>query len=421
MDSNLFRKEVIEKKKTRWTGNIILSRPFSFTFLVACAALIAVIIVTFIIWGSYTKRSTVLGQLIPESGVIQVYTTHPGIVIKKNVYEGQLVKKGDVLFIISTSSYSEQGDIGAALSKQTVLKAQSLRNEIMHMRQLHKNERETITNQINLLKENLVRTNNLILNQKNRIELAKINQHRYETAFKQNAVSNEELEEKKNFVLDQMTQYESLQNEKTIIEKQLNVQKIELDSLKNKQGNEIEQLERLLSTNTQELIEVQSKQSISIQAPTSGVVSTVNAEIGQFIDFTKPLITILPENSLLIAQLYVPSKAIGFVKKEDQVLLRYKAYPYQKFGHAKAKVISVARTASASQDIKSIGIISPQEQLNNEPVYLVRVQLEQQTVKAYGHDMPLQVGMTLEADIMHETRKLYEWVLEPLFSITGKI
>lgn len=57
----------------------------------------------------------------------------------------------------------------------------------------------------------------------------------------------------------------------------------------------------------------------------------------------------------------------------------------------------------------------------DEPVYLVRAQLQQQTVKAYGHDMPLQVGMTLEGDIMHETRKLYEWVLEPLFSITGKL
>ena len=30
-------------------------------------------------------------------------------------------------------------------------------------------------------------------------------------------------------------------------------------------------------------------------------------------------------------------------------------------------------------------------------------------------------GMQLEADIMQERRKLYEWVLEPLISITGKL
>ena len=123
----------------------------------------------------------------------------------------------------------------------------------------------------------------------------------------------------------------------------------------------------------------------------------------------------------MIAQLYVSSRAIGFVKEGDQVLLRYQAYPYQKFGHAKAQVLSVAKTALASQDLQTIGIISPQEQLNNEPVYLVRAKLDKQVVKAYGKDMPLQVGMTLEGDIMHENRKLYEWVLEPLFSITGKL
>lgn len=166
---------------------------------------------------------------------------------------------------------------------------------------------------------------------------------------------------------------------------------------------------------------MQSKQSITIKAHTSGIVSTVNVDVGQFVDVSKPLMTILPENTSLIAQLYVPSQAIGFVKKGDRVLLRYKAYPYQKFGHSTAKVLSVAKTAWASQDLKTIGTISREQQLNNEPVYLVRVLPDKQTIRAYGQDMPLQVGMTLEGDILHETRKLYEWALEPLFSITGKL
>lgn len=421
MSSNLFRKEVLAAKQTRWTGNIILSRPFSFTFLTICALCIAFTIVAFSIWGSYTKRSTVQGQLIPKSGLIQVFATQQGTIVKKNVYEGQIVKQGDVLFVVSTSSYGEQGDIAAALSKQTQLKAQSIRSEIMRMRIIHQNEKKTILNQMNSLKENLLKMDNLISNQENRVQLAKINQERYEKAFKQHAASNEEYEEKRTDLLNEFAQYESLLRDKITFEKQLNEQKINLDGLQSKQGNEVEQLERLLSTNTQEYIEMQSKRRIAIQAHTSGVISTVNIEVGQFVDLSKPSMTILPENTSLIAQLYVPSRAIGFVKEGDQVLLRYQAYPYQKFGHAKAKVLSVARTALASQDLKTIGTISPQEQLNNEPVYLVRAKLEQQTVKAYGHEMPLQVGMTLEGDIMHETRKLYEWVLEPLFSITGKL
>ncbi|MFL4114118.1 hypothetical protein, partial [Pseudomonas aeruginosa] len=34
---------------------------------------------------------------------------------------------------------------------------------------------------------------------------------------------------------------------------------------------------------------------------------------------------------------------------------------------------------------------------------------------------PLQSGMLLDADILQDTRRLYEWVLEPLYSLTGKL
>ncbi|MDV2168539.1 HlyD family efflux transporter periplasmic adaptor subunit [Acinetobacter baumannii] len=421
MSSNLFRKEALDAKQAKWTGTIILSRPFSFTFLTICALCIALVIIAFAVCGSYTKRSTVQGQLIPQSGLIQVYTTQSGTILKKNVYEGQSVKKGDILFTISTASYGEQGSIANALAKQTQLKEQSIRNEITRMRFIHQDEKRTINNQIGLLKGTLVKVENLITNQQERINLAKKNQLRYGNILHENAISHEEFEAKKIDYLDQLAQYESLQREKVSLEKQLTEQQISLSGLENRQNNQIEQLERLLSSNTQELIEMQSRQHIAIQANLSGVIGTINAEVGQFVDLSKPLLTVLPENTPLIAQLYVPSRAIGFVKEGDQVLLRYQAYPYQKFGHAKAQVLSVAKTALASQDLQTIGIISPQEQLNNEPVYLVRAKLDKQIVKAYGKDMPLQVGMTLEGDIMHEKRKLYEWVLEPLFSITGKL
>ncbi|ENX36258.1 hypothetical protein F889_00420 [Acinetobacter colistiniresistens] len=421
MNYDLFRKEVFDSKQTKWTGSIILSRPFSFTILTTFSLFIAIIIILFSIWGNYTKRSTVNGQVVPISGLIQAYTTQPGIIIKKNIYEGQKVQQGETLYVISTTNYGEQGDIFAALTKQTQLKEQSLHNEIRRIKRIHQAEIQSSQNQISLLDESLVKINTLIENQKSKISLARNNLDRYQSALKQNATSFEEVENKKIEYFEQNAQYQSLQREKLTLEKQINEQKINLISLQNRQSNEIEQLERLVSTNAQEYIEMQSKQRIVIQANTSGIISSVNAEIGQFVDLSKPLLTILPEDTQLIAQLYVPSRAIGFVKEGDQVLLRYQAYPYQKFGHAKAQVLSVAKTALAGQDFKTIGVIFPQEQLNNEPVYLVRARLEKQTVKAYGNELPLQVGMTFEGDIMHETRKLYEWVLEPLFSITGKI
>jgi membrane fusion protein len=56
----------------------------------------------------------------------------------------------------------------------------------------------------------------------------------------------------------------------------------------------------------------------------------------------------------------------------------------------------------------------------NEPVYRIMVSLERQAITAYGQSVPLQPGMQLEADVIIERRRLIEWVLDPLFTLTGK-
>jgi len=55
-----------------------------------------------------------------------------------------------------------------------------------------------------------------------------------------------------------------------------------------------------------------------------------------------------------------------------------------------------------------------------EPVYRVTVQLASQSALAYGELVPLQPGMTLEADVLIETLRIYEWVLDPLYSLVGR-
>jgi membrane fusion protein len=61
------------------------------------------------------------------------------------------------------------------------------------------------------------------------------------------------------------------------------------------------------------------------------------------------------------------------------------------------------------------------EAQNAEPYYRVLVALDEQSIIAYGKQEPLRPGMRLDADILGERRKLYEWVLEPLYSLRGKM
>ena len=147
-----------------------------------------------------------------------------------------------------------------------------------------------------------------------------------------------------------------------------------------------------------------------VEAPVAGLVASRLIEPGQAVQAGQPLLSLLPAGSHLQARLFVPSRAIGFIEPGDNVLLRYQAFPYQKFGHHEGVVSRVSRSA-----------MSPAGGEAGEPYYRVLVDIDRQSITAYGRQEPLRPGMVLEADIMGERRKLYEWVLEPLYSITGKI
>ncbi len=419
--TDLFRKEVLEAQRVRWTGTIILTRPFGSVFLTLCALGMGLVLVAFGIWGEYTKRSTVKGQLVPQSGLVQAYTTGNGVVIEKYIYEGKEVKTGDILYKISTAQYNNDGNVQEAIAKELKFKTQMMEHEINRTKNAHKQEIRAILNTIDRLNQDKNKVYHQIGLQQNQVNIAHNNLERYQIAKQSEAVSAEAVSIKE---MEWATQVESLNNlEREIksLDKQIQEQKITLERIKQEHEITLAQFHRNLSDNNQAHIQNNSNQTIVIRSSINGVISADNAQMGQFVDTSQALATILPKDDELVAQLYIPSRAIGFVKSGDIVLLRYQAFPYQKFGHAKAEIVSVAKTALAGQSLPTIGTVSLTEQANNEPLYIVRAKLERQQVKAYGQDISLQAGMVLEGDVLHETRKLYEWILEPLYSITGKI
>jgi membrane fusion protein len=141
--------------------------------------------------------------------------------------------------------------------------------------------------------------------------------------------------------------------------------------------------------------------------------------MGQTVSSGQAIATVLPSKASLEAEIYAPSRSIGFVKPGMEVLLRYQAYPYQKFGQHSAVVTEVANTSLRPEEMTLPGATLPSGS-TSEPLYRIRLKLDKQTIKAYGQDMPLKSGMMVDASVVLERRHLYEWILEPLFSISGR-
>ena len=52
----------------------------------------------------------------------------------------------------------------------------------------------------------------------------------------------------------------------------------------------------------------------------------------------------------------------------------------------------------------------------SEALYRINVQLDAQSITSYGNAIQLKPGLTLEADVLQERRKVWEWALEPLLA-----
>src|SRR5690606_16551807 len=122
----------------------------------------------------------------------------------------------------------------------------------------------------------------------------------------------------------------------------------------------------------QEQVETRARSALAVTAPVSGTIATRLAKPGQAVQVGQPLLSVLPGDGRLEAELFVPSRAIGFVEPGDTVLLRYQAYPYQKFGHHRGTVARISRSTLQAGAGESAG----------EPLYRISVALERQAITA---------------------------------------
>ena len=124
---------------------------------------------------------------------------------------------------------------------------------------------------------------------------------------------------------------------------------------------------------------------------------------------------IVPPSSSLRAELFVPSRAIGFVREGQRVSIRYAAFPYENFGRYAGTIVEISKNILTSADTPSAPVELKQ------PAYRVTATLDRQDIDAYGKRMPLQAGMLLEGDIVLDRRSLMKWVLDPLLSVRGQL
>jgi len=437
--SPLFRPEVTAALGSQWMGSIRLAQPLSASLIAIVALVIAAVLIAYITFGSITKKARVTGITVPVGGQISVAAPNAGILLTSYVTEGEQVKAGQILFTLSTERQNSQGEITALVAQQLASRADSMAAE-QRLRQSQYQEKKQALQQrlANLAQEHTQLEQELLLAQR-RQQLAQQSVAKYETLQGNGYVSAAQTQQKQEDLLDISTRLSTLQRSKTQLQANQIALQSELDSLANSLATDLTQIERAKASLKQEAAENANRQAVQIVAMQAGTVSALTSQTGQAINAGQVLASLIPvdiktanagnasktEAGLLEAHLYVPSRTAGFIQPGQEVLIRYAAFPYQKFGLHTATVIDVSRTPFAPselpQNMATTILSNAQQAINgfntNEALYRIKVRLHEQSINAYGQAQMLKPGMTLEADVIQDKRRIWEWVLEPVLAM----
>ena len=412
----MFRKDFFLHKKNEWLGDVHISNPVSYRLLGLYCFILFLTFITFLFFAHYTNREKSQGSIIPEKGIININSNDNGFIKDIFISNGSHVKKGAPLFSISKEKNAEQyGNTNQYINKQLEKQKLLLIKTINDKKSFLDIQKKMKTDYINEIKNDKIEIKNQILiTQRQSLKMKSILSNMQKLKSK-GYVSNLEIQQQENLFLENEKQMKLLKRQLIENTMKLNEQEDFLNRInneykieENKINQDIFEIEKNMALNKND------EQNIYF-AKEDGIVSSLLFEKGQSIKTGDTVIAVIPENSKFVVQLFVPSNSIGFIKPGNNVVLRYQAYPYQKFGVQHGKVKEISKSITSAKQITDI-TGNP----SNDPYYKIIVEPEKQFIDAYGEQKKLISGMIVDADIMLEKRNIFEWIFEPMFGLKNK-
>jgi len=214
------------------------------------------------------------------------------------------------------------------------------------------------------------------------------------------------------------------QKERIIAEQDMHAQERKIASLTAKIEQVENKIERLKVTYRQNLLNKRAEisqsleqlrqdwkkqehknQLMELKAPQDGYVQTLATHTeGSVVPSGTVLLTIVPANEPLKAEVYLNNRDIGAVSTGEEAKVKLAAYEFQKYGLLDAKVGTIS--ADTVQQNKN----DPKSSIN----YRAQLELVTQHLEHGGKIFSLRPGMLVTAEIKVGTRSVMEYLLSPI-------
>lgn len=158
-----------------------------------------------------------------------------------------------------------------------------------------------------------------------------------------------------------------------------------------------------------------------LRAPTTGQVQSLSVSTpGGVVTPAQVIATVVPVDAELMVEAVLSNTDIGYVRVGQKVDLKIDTFPFQKYGTVPGTVAWISPDAEA----RAPGSVDPTElQAGHDSLkvptksglmYKLRIKPDQPGVFVNNELRRMNVGMTVQADIVTSNRRIYEFFLAPV-------
>jgi HlyD family secretion protein len=156
------------------------------------------------------------------------------------------------------------------------------------------------------------------------------------------------------------------------------------------------------------------KDLLELKASESGVIKDLATHTaGTVVQPGTVMLTLVPQDETLRAEVWVANDDIGFVHAGQKVRLKFAAFSFQKYGMAEGVVEHVS--ADAADGSANNAAPATDKTGRSMPLgYKALVTLKSMTLETNGERFKLAAGMQANAEILLGTRSVAEYLLSPV-------
>jgi HlyD family secretion protein len=149
---------------------------------------------------------------------------------------------------------------------------------------------------------------------------------------------------------------------------------------------------------------------LELKAPQAGIVKDLATHTpGTVIAPGTILLTLVPHDEPLVAEVWIGNADAGFVHAEQKSRIKIAAYPFQKYGLLDGVVTQVSADAQARSESSNTAVKSAQD-----ATYRALIALNSSHLENQGEQLRLLPGMQVNAEIHLGTRTVLEYLLSPV-------